>query len=125
MSARGHSSFRTRIRVTLQNLSVLAWHDDDEAAHGPIPMGKFKFRPRTARIARVLLHQAPQQVPLTEVRYTRQLHQRRVASLLHLAELVEHECEPATHSRGEVTTDAAEHDDGPASHVFAAVIADP
>ena len=40
------------------------------------------------------------------------------------AELIEDERETAAHSRGEIATGAAEHDDGSSRHVLAAVIAD-
>ena len=47
-----------------------------------------------------------------------------VAAARELAVVVEHVGDAAAHARREVPPGPAEHDDAPAGHVFAAVIAD-
>ena len=72
----------------------------------------------------MLLHQASQHLALTIVRDRRELHQPLVALPLQLFELVQNECNSTAHSSAEIAARAAEHDNGAAGHILAAVIAD-
>src|SRR4051812_45975742 len=90
-----------RRRLTLQRLPVLARHDDLELAFGTFPLIELALRARAAGVTRVLLDQSAQQVALAEISDVHQLHQRLVALLLQIAELIEDEGEPAAHARAE------------------------
>src|ERR1700693_6361991 len=110
-------------RLALERFPVLGWHDGHEEALRPIPSPQLTFRASAARVTRVLLHQSTQQRELTRVRHVRKLHHPLVALLLQLLELVEHERDATTHSRGEVPAGAAKHDDRAASQILTAVTA--
>src|ERR1700682_5775894 len=104
--------------------AVLARHDGDEMPLGNVPSPQLSLCPRTAGEARVLLDKVTQYLAVSRISHGTQLHHRRVALLLQLAELVEHQRQPAAHSGGEVPSGAPEHDHRAASHVLAAVITD-
>src|ERR1700674_2886666 len=103
---------------------VLERHHGDEVSLRNIPSPELALRRRAASEARMLFDQMPQQLAVAQVGQWRKLDHRRVALLLQLAELVEHERHPATHPRGKIPPRATENDDGAAGHVLAAVIAD-
>src|SRR6266550_942271 len=122
------TSDRPRIGIVplaLECLTVLAWDNGDEIPLRFIPLGERALRTRTAGVPGVLLHQMSYQVAVTEIDERHEIDHGCVALRLQLIELVEHERDSTTHSRGEVATGATEHDDGATGHVLAAVIADP
>src|SRR6267378_3767303 len=66
-------------RATLERLPVLRWHDGDEETLRPVPPSQLTLRASAARVARVLLHETPQQRELARVSHVRQLHHPLVA----------------------------------------------
>src|SRR5688572_28741359 len=112
------------LSLPLERVPVLARNDREESLHSPLPLSELAFRPCAAGVMCVLLHQMAQALALTELSHVHEIDQYFVALLLELTEFVEHECDPAAHSRTEVAADASEHDDRAARHVLAAVVAD-
>ena len=89
-----------------------------------IPLRQRPLGARAARVFRVLLDEAAHSVLLAEIHQRDQIDHRRIALAFELVEFVEDERDAAAHAGGEIATGAAEHDDGAARHVFAAVVAD-
>src|SRR2546423_13615904 len=110
--------------LTLQCLTVFAWHYGVETPRRFVPLAEQAPGARTARIASVLFDEVPQRIALAEIGDGNQIDHGEVAMLLEQIELIEHERHSAAHTGGKVTTSFAEHDDSTAGHVLAAVIAD-
>src|ERR1700738_1729508 len=91
-----------RFCTTLERLPVLGRHDGYEEPLRPVPSPQLALRAPAAGVARVLLHQSPQQRELARISHVRKLHHSLVALLLKLLEFVQHECDATAHSRGEV-----------------------
>src|SRR6266550_646551 len=102
------------VALALECLTVLAWDNGDEAPLGSVPLGESALRARAPGVPRVLLHQMSYQVAVTEIDERQEIDHGCVALRLQLIELVEHERDSTTHSRGEVATGATEHDDSTA-----------
>src|SRR5690242_13454205 len=113
-----------RFALALQRRPILAWHHGEEVASRPFPLIEQTLRAGAAGITRVLLDEVTQGVALPEIGDGNQIDHCLVTLLPEQIELVEYECHSTAHAGGKVSAGLAEHDDGAAGHVFAAVIAD-
>src|SRR5439155_18361420 len=111
-------------RSALERLPVLARDHCNEVLQRALPMSECALGACAPGVPSVLLYQLTQYVAVAEIRHARELDQSHVALLFQLAELVQHERDPATHSGAEIPTRAPKHDDGSSRHVLTTVIAD-
>ena len=125
MTATGQRALRLRFGLLpLERFPILAGNYREQFVPRFIPLRQRALGARAARVFGVLLDEAAHSVLLAEIHQRDQIDHRRIALAFELVEFVEDERDAATHARREVATGAAEHDDGAARHVFAAVVAD-
>src|SRR3954469_3708635 len=103
---------------------VVGREDLDERPAQRVPLVEHAPADRRGRAAHVLGDEVADLDLVALVERLDLVEHRRVDPAAERALLVEHEREAAAHAGGEVAPGRAEHDDAPAGHVLAAVVAD-
>src|SRR5271169_333820 len=110
--------------LTFEHHPILSRQYLDELTDVVVPLVKNSLGDRALRVLEMPLDQRMQLLYLIVVPDRTQLDHSRIAARCERAVFVKHVGHTAAHSGGEVTPGLAEHDNQPARHVLASVIAD-